>query len=72
MTLIDDPDIGFIPDASHLLKNFTKPNIFDLSVNATDGIECLTALSTIWLMVSKPWEMLYSEDTLRCENTFFI
>ena len=47
ITLIDDPDIGFIPEASHLLKNFTKPNIFDLSVNATDGMECLTALSTI-------------------------
>ena len=36
-----------MPAASHLLKNFTRPNIFDLSVSATDGIECFIALSTI-------------------------
>ena len=46
-TLIDDPDIGLIPAASHLVKNFTNPNIFDLSVSATDGTLYLTALSTI-------------------------
>jgi hypothetical protein len=36
-----------MPACSHLLKNFTKPNIFDLSVKATEGIEFLEALSTI-------------------------
>ena len=34
-------------NTSHLLKNFTKPNIFDLSVKATEGMEFLEALSTI-------------------------
>jgi hypothetical protein len=36
-----------MPAASHLLKNLTRPNMFDLSVRATDGILCLTALSII-------------------------
>ena len=44
---IEAPDIGLIPAASHLLKNFTRPNIFDLSVKATEGIECFEALLTI-------------------------
>ena len=47
INLIEAPEIGLMPAASHLLKNFTRPNIFDLSVSATDGIECFIALSTI-------------------------
>jgi hypothetical protein len=43
-----------MPDDSHLLKNLTRPNIFDLSVKATEGTECFTALSTIWLIVNNP------------------
>tara|TARA_Y100001947_G_scaffold76995_1_gene65210 strand:+ start:7626 stop:7868 length:243 start_codon:yes stop_codon:yes gene_type:complete len=39
INLIEDPDIGLMPADSHLLKNFTSPNIFDLSVSATDGTE---------------------------------
>ena len=72
ITLIDEPDIGFIPAASHLLKNFTMANIFDLSVKATDGILFFWAQSTIWLMVKSPWEMLNSDEILRCEKIFFI
>ena len=47
ITFIDAPEIGFMPAASHLLKNLTKPNIFKLSVKATDGVEYSFALSTI-------------------------
>jgi hypothetical protein len=36
-----------MPAASHLLKNFTKPNILDLSVKATEGVEFKDAFSTI-------------------------
>ena len=36
-----------MPADSHLLKNFTSPNMLDLSVNATEGTEFSTALSTI-------------------------
>ena len=39
---------------SHLLKNFTSPNIFDLSVSATEGTEFRIALSTIWSTVRSP------------------
>ena len=41
------PEIGFMPADSHLLKNLTIPNIFDLSVKATDGIDNREAFSTI-------------------------
>ena len=47
INLIDEPDIGLMPAASHLLKNLTSPNIFDLSVSATDGTERRLALSII-------------------------
>ena len=33
-------------EASHLLKNFTIANIFDLSVSASEGTECFLAQST--------------------------
>ena len=54
ISLIEDPDIGLIPADSHLLKNFTSPNIFDLSVSATEGTEFRIALSTIWSTVRSP------------------
>ena len=44
---MEHPEIGLMPDASHLLKNFTRPNIFALSVRATEGISFSTALFTI-------------------------
>ena len=46
ITFNDEPEIGVIPCASHLLKNLTIANIFDLSVRASDGTECFIAHST--------------------------
>ena len=71
-TFKEQPEIGLIPDASHLSKNFTRPNIFALSVIATEGIDFLTAFSTIWFTVNKPWEILYSEETLKWENKLIL
>ena len=67
---IEAPDIGFIPADSHLLKNFTKPNMLDLSVSATEGTSKRDAFSTIWSIVNKPCVMLYSDETLKCEKVW--
>ena len=41
-------------------------------VRATDGMLCFTALSMIWFIVKSPWVILNSDETLKCENEFFI
>ena len=66
------PAIGLMPAASAFLKNFTMPNILFKSVKAMAGICNFTALAIISLILSRPLEILYSEEALRCMNDEFI